>query len=60
MGKKNNVYRVALLVAGAMPVNVTIKLGDPSDAEAVDKWLEEQIDNSVFAAIGGPNDIELD
>ena len=58
MEKNNLKYRVALLIKG-MPVTVTLTLDSIDDAAAVDKWLEDEKDNSIYAADGGPNDIEL-
>lgn len=54
----NNSYRVALLTIEGI-ITVTIKLDNPSHANAVDSWLADQKDNSIYAADGGPNDIEL-
>lgn len=40
-------------------ISVTIKLKNPKDADAMDAWLEDQKDNSIYAADGGPNDVEI-
>lgn len=51
-------YDVVLMTSKGN-INVTITLKNPKDADAVDAWLEDQKDNSIFAADGGPNDVEI-
>ena len=46
---RNYPYRVNIIVPGH-PINVTITLDNPRDAEAMDKWLEDQLDNTILHA----------
>lgn len=56
---RNYPYRAGLMTDGGKYIHVTITLDDPKDADVMDKWLEEQLDNTVMHADGGPNEIEL-
>lgn len=56
---RNYPYRAALMTDGGEHVSVTITLDNASDAKVMDKWLEEQLDNTIMHASGGPNDIEF-
>ena len=66
---RNYPYHVALitskgninvtLITSKGNINVTITLKNANDADAMDEWLEDQIDNSIYAADGGPNDVEI-
>lgn len=51
-------YTVALATKKGI-VNVTLYLQRKQDANAVDAWIEEMKDNGIYAADGGPNDIEI-
>ena len=55
---RNYPYHVALITSKGN-INVTITLKNANDADAMDEWLEDQIDNSIYAADGGPNDVEI-
>ena len=56
---RNYPYRAALMTNDGEHVSVTITLDNASDAKVMDKWFEEQIDNTIMHADGGPNDIEF-
>lgn len=56
---RNYPYRANLMTNNGEHINVTITLDSPRDANTMDKWLEEQLDNTIMHADGGPNDIEL-
>ena len=56
---RNYPYRANLMTNDGEHINVTITLDNASDAKVMDKWLEEQLDNTIMHADGGPNDIEL-
>ena len=56
---RNYPYRAALMTNDGEHVSVTITLDNASDAKVMDKWLEEQLDNTIMHADGGPNDIEF-
>ena len=51
-------YTVALATKRGI-INVTMYLERKQDASAVDAWIEEMKDNGIYAADGGPNDIEI-
>ena len=51
-------YTVALSTMRGI-INVTMYLERKQDANAVDAWIEEMKDNGIYAADGGPNDIEI-
>lgn len=55
---RNYPYRVAFSIRGKI-INVEITLENPRDASLFDQWLEQEIDNDIFHADGGPNDVEL-
>ena len=55
---RNYPYEVVLMTSKGN-INVTITLKNANDADAMDAWLEDQKDNSIFAADGGPNDVEI-
>ena len=54
----NAEYRVGLSTRKGI-IGVTLVLDSLKDAAAVDAWLEEMKDNGIYAADGGPNEIEL-
>ena len=56
---RNYPYRANLMTNDGEHINVTITLDNASDAKVMDAWLEEQLDNTIMHADGGPNDIEL-
>lgn len=55
---RNYPYDVALSTKKGI-VKVKMTLENPADANAVDEWLENEKDNSIYAADGGPNDVEI-
>lgn len=55
----NYSYSVAFNVGGGKIVTTELILKNSSDAKIFDKWLSSEIDNTVYHADGGPNDIEL-
>lgn len=55
---RNYPYRVAFSIGGKI-INADITLENPRDAALFDQWLEQEIDNDIFHADGGPNDVEL-
>ena len=55
---RNYPYDVAIMTSKGN-ISVTIQLKNPKDADAMDEWLEDQKDNSIYAADGGPNDVEI-
>lgn len=58
MTQSGIVFRKKIKINGEH-VSVTITLDNASDAKVMDKWFEEQLDNTIMHASGGPNDIEL-
>jgi len=55
---RNYPYSVAFNIKGKI-ITTDIKLRYPSDANLFDEWLESEINNDIYHADGGPNDIEL-
>lgn len=55
---RNIPYHVALATKYGI-ITVTMELEKLNDGYAVDYWLEEMKDNGIYAADGGPNDIEI-
>lgn len=55
---KNYPYSVAFNISGKI-ITVDVTLRNPRDADLFDKWLESEIDNNIYHADGGPNDVEL-
>lgn len=55
---KNYPYSVAFNISGKI-IETEIVLRNPRDAGLFDQWLEQEIDNDIFHADGGPNDVEL-
>lgn len=55
---KNYPYSVAFNIGGKI-IETDIVLRNSRDAALFDQWLEEEVDNNVYHADGGPNDIEL-
>lgn len=55
---RNYPYRISFMINGKL-IEATITLDDSKDADLMDTWIEEQIDNTIMHADGGPNDIEL-
>lgn len=55
---RNYPYSVAFNIKGKI-ITTDITLRDSRDANLFDEWLESEIDNNVYHADGGPNDIEL-
>lgn len=58
MLKWNPPYSVAFNIKGKI-IETEIILRNPRDAKVFDQWLEDEIDNNIYHASGGPNDIEL-
>lgn len=54
----NYPYDVAIMTPKGN-INVTITLKNPKDADAMDAWLKDEKDNSIYAADGGPNEVEI-
>jgi hypothetical protein len=55
---RNTSYSVAFNINGKI-IETDVVLRNPSNAKDFDKWLEEEIDNVIYHADGGPNDVEL-
>lgn len=56
---RNLEYRASLLTNSGKNIDVTIIIDSARDAKIMDEWLEDQIDNTIMHADGGPNEIEL-
>ena len=55
---RNYPYSVSIMTPKGN-ISVTITLKNANDADAMDAWLEDQKDNTIYAADGGPNDVEI-
>ena len=55
---KNYTYSIGFIVDKEV-ITATVKLESANDALKFDKWLEEMKDDVIFAADGGPNEIEI-
>ncbi|WP_296864338.1 hypothetical protein [uncultured Methanobrevibacter sp.] len=55
---KNYTYSIGFIVNKEV-ITATVKLESANDASKFDKWLEEMKDDVIFAADGGPNEIEI-
>lgn len=55
---RNYPYSVAFNIGGKI-IETEIVLRNSRDAALFDQWLEEEVDNNVYHADGGPNDVEL-
>lgn len=59
---RNYPYRILFSgckASNGEPMTVNVTLDSPRDANTFDKWLENELDNTIVHASGGPNDIEL-
>lgn len=59
--KVNLTYRAQLngsRGSDGLPITVTIELDDAADVKAFEKWLDEELGNSIARAGGGPRDEE--
>ena len=56
--KYNPAYEIAFLVDGKT-VKATVVLDDVKDADLMDRWCSEQVDNTIRFANFGPHDIEV-
>lgn len=54
----NPSYDISFMMGGK-EWNATLKLENPKDSVLMDKWFEEQVDNTIRFVSGGPNDIDL-
>lgn len=55
---RNYPYTIAFNANGRI-IKTQLTLEYSSDAKDFDRWLESEVDNNVYHAYGGPNDIEL-